>query len=269
MTGACIELSYRRFINKMIGSQMKNPISTRSTTRTLHASSEPRACYTYLIDVSPLREINVADGRFAAANAGPRMITTCSMGRFNAEARAYTCGPQPGDLIQLATVSACWNGRDEHAPCMASCLRPRPYRLAFITTVVGLALSVEPGGSPGPEMIQGPFTRSNFPFELPTVFTEFNSLDAYTTSGRGDRAVRLLASRQGESGSTVGTGSLPDFHMWESCQTMPLVGGFSRGYPCNARPCVPALFHFHLVSPSSALKSSLLRNVQISQLNSY
>ncbi|KAJ8872345.1 hypothetical protein PR048_025949 [Dryococelus australis] len=35
----------------------------------------------------------------------------------------------------------------------------------------------------------------------------------------------LFASHQGEPGST------PDFREWESCQTIPLVGGFSRGSP--------------------------------------
>ncbi|KAJ8884409.1 hypothetical protein PR048_016266 [Dryococelus australis] len=30
-------------------------------------------------------------------------------------------------------------------------------------------------------------------------------------------------------------GPLTDFHMWESCRTMPLVGGLSRGYPLRGR----------------------------------
>ncbi|KAJ8882951.1 hypothetical protein PR048_014790 [Dryococelus australis] len=39
----------------------------------------------------------------------------------------------------------------------------------------------------------------------------------------------LLASLQGGPGSTPG-GAHPDFRMWESCRTIPLVGRFSRGY---------------------------------------
>ncbi|KAJ8879238.1 hypothetical protein PR048_019844 [Dryococelus australis] len=41
-------------------------------------------------------------------------------------------------------------------------------------------------------------------------------------------------------------GSLPDFRMWESCRTMPLVGGFYRGSPpplITLRPFIPALLH--------------------------
>ncbi|KAJ8871029.1 hypothetical protein PR048_027332 [Dryococelus australis] len=46
--------------------------------------------------------------------------------------------------------------------------------------------------------------------------------------------VGLLASHQGEPGS-IPPGS-PDFRKWESCRTMPLVGGFSRGSPVSSAP---------------------------------
>ncbi|KAJ8878873.1 hypothetical protein PR048_019472 [Dryococelus australis] len=56
------------------------------------------------------------------------------------------------------------------------------------------------------------------------------------------------------------------FRMWESCWTMQLVGGFSRGTPVSpalsfpgAAPCSPQ-------SASSALKTSMLRADQISSL---
>ncbi|KAJ8883600.1 hypothetical protein PR048_015444 [Dryococelus australis] len=55
-------------------------------------------------------------------------------------------------------------------------------------------------------------------------------------------------------------GSLQDFRMWESCRTMPLVGWYSRGSP--------ALLHTHVVSPTSALKTPMLRAAQISPLHS-
>ncbi|KAJ8866351.1 hypothetical protein PR048_032194 [Dryococelus australis] len=45
--------------------------------------------------------------------------------------------------------------------------------------------------------------------------------------------------------------SFPDFHKWETCRTMPLVGGFSRGSP------VSGLLHSHLISPSPALTTSV------------
>ncbi|KAJ8874874.1 hypothetical protein PR048_022764, partial [Dryococelus australis] len=58
----------------------------------------------------------------------------------------------------------------------------------------------------------------------------------------------------------------PDFRKWESCRTMPLVGGFSQGY----LPFPPLLHSgaapYSLQSPSSALKISLLRDAQISSI---
>ncbi|KAJ8891045.1 hypothetical protein PR048_010554 [Dryococelus australis] len=64
----------------------------------------------------------------------------------------------------------------------------------------------------------------------------------------------LLASRQGANRVQSPVGSLPDFRVWESCRTMPLVGGFfSRGY--FAAPC-------SLPSPSSAFKTSLRKLIE-------
>ncbi|KAJ8876254.1 hypothetical protein PR048_024164 [Dryococelus australis] len=59
----------------------------------------------------------------------------------------------------------------------------------------------------------------------------------------------------------------PDSRKWESCRTMPLVGGFSRGYPASPAPSGAA--PYSLQSPSSALKTSLLRAAQISALAQY
>ncbi|KAJ8887565.1 hypothetical protein PR048_013781 [Dryococelus australis] len=46
--------------------------------------------------------------------------------------------------------------------------------------------------------------------------------------------IKLLASHQGELGSIPGRFTR-DFRKWESCRTMPLVGGFSRGSPVSCR----------------------------------
>ncbi|KAJ8870424.1 hypothetical protein PR048_029446 [Dryococelus australis] len=79
-------------------------------------------------------------------------------------------------------------------------------------------------------------------------------------------AVSLLASLQGDPGSIPGRVTT-DFRMWESCRTMPLIGRFSRDLPfpppfhSNA---AQAQFSPHL--PSLALKTSVLRAVQISSL---
>ncbi|KAJ8869910.1 hypothetical protein PR048_028919 [Dryococelus australis] len=52
--------------------------------------------------------------------------------------------------------------------------------------------------------------------------------------GRSDR---LLASHQGDLGLIPGR-LTPDLRVWESCRTMPLVDGFSRGSPApSARRC--------------------------------
>ncbi|KAJ8885464.1 hypothetical protein PR048_011661 [Dryococelus australis] len=53
---------------------------------------------------------------------------------------------------------------------------------------------------------------------------------------------------------------------WESCWTMLLVGGFSRGSPIYPTTFILALLHTHLTSPSSALKTPILRAAQISSL---
>ncbi|KAJ8898164.1 hypothetical protein PR048_003524 [Dryococelus australis] len=51
-------------------------------------------------------------------------------------------------------------------------------------------------------------------------------------TGSGTTAISLLASRQGDPGSIPGRVA-PDFRMWKSCRTMPLVGGSSRGSPVS------------------------------------
>ncbi|KAJ8871627.1 hypothetical protein PR048_027954 [Dryococelus australis] len=48
---------------------------------------------------------------------------------------------------------------------------------------------------------------------------------------------------------------LSDIRTWESCWTMQLVGGLSSRISCFPRPCIPALLHTHLASPSSALET--------------
>ncbi|KAJ8881445.1 hypothetical protein PR048_017926 [Dryococelus australis] len=55
-------------------------------------------------------------------------------------------------------------------------------------------------------------------------------------------------------------GSLPDFRTWESCRTMPLVGGFFSGLSRLRLPCVTASLYTHITSPSSAIKTSLRSN---------
>ncbi|KAJ8866721.1 hypothetical protein PR048_032582 [Dryococelus australis] len=67
--------------------------------------------------------------------------------------------------------------------------------------------------------------------------------------------VSLLAFHPGDPGSIPGRAT-PDSRKWESCRTMPSVGGFSRGYPVS-----PALYSgatpYSYRSPSSALKTTI------------
>ncbi|KAJ8872433.1 hypothetical protein PR048_026037 [Dryococelus australis] len=79
--------------------------------------------------------------------------------------------------------------------------------------------------------------------QIPTSATRIEFVPGLTSlgksehRGRGGRAVSLLASHQGGRVSIPGWVT-PDFRMWESCRTMPLVGG-SR-FPC---PFIPELLH--------------------------
>ncbi|KAJ8886638.1 hypothetical protein PR048_012850 [Dryococelus australis] len=77
--------------------------------------------------------------------------------------------------------------------------------------------------------------------------------------GHGDRA-----SHQGELGSIL-AGS-PNFRTWESCQTIPLVGGFFFGDLPFPLPFQSGVATYSPQSPSSALNTSLLRTAQISSL---
>ncbi|KAJ8866074.1 hypothetical protein PR048_033598 [Dryococelus australis] len=58
-------------------------------------------------------------------------------------------------------------------------------------------------------------------------------------------------------------GPLLDSHVWESCRTMRLAGGLSRESPASPRPGIPALIHNHLASPSSALKTTMLKKCSL------
>ncbi|KAJ8865711.1 hypothetical protein PR048_033231 [Dryococelus australis] len=84
--------------------------------------------------------------------------------------------------------------------------------------------------------------------------------------GCGGRAISTLASHQGEPGSMFNPRPVHrEFRMWESCRTMPLVGGFSRDLPFPP-PLHSGAAPYSPQSPSSALKTSLLRAAQISSL---
>ncbi|KAJ8891730.1 hypothetical protein PR048_004265 [Dryococelus australis] len=107
-----------------------------------------------------------------------------------------------------------------------------------------------------------PYFPKNIPFPLKNC--------PYFPSAPGGQAVvtdRLACSPPTKANRTLSpAGLLPDFREWESCRTLPLVGGFSR------RSRVSASFHSsaspYNASPSSALKTAILRSAQISSLTS-
>ncbi|KAJ8876526.1 hypothetical protein PR048_020971, partial [Dryococelus australis] len=80
-------------------------------------------------------------------------------------------------------------------------------------------------------------------------------------------AVSLLTFQKGDPGSIPGRVT-PEFCMWESCRTMPLVSGFSRGSPVSL-PFHSGTAPYSLQSPSSDYKTSLLRAAKTSPLFLY
>ncbi|KAJ8889799.1 hypothetical protein PR048_009303 [Dryococelus australis] len=92
------------------------------------------------------------------------------------------------------------------------------------------------------------------------VDPEFNALFGYRVA----TCIKLELKNKKCLGSISGQVTL-DFRMWESCQAMPLVSGFSWNLP------FPPPFHsgaapYSPQSPSLALKTSMLSAVQISSL---
>ncbi|KAJ8888358.1 hypothetical protein PR048_007848 [Dryococelus australis] len=90
------------------------------------------------------------------------------------------------------------------------------------------------------------------------------SLELRTSPG----CARRFACRALQQGAKFELAALPDSRKRKSCRTMPLVGEFSRRSPASPTPCIAALLHSRLIPPSSTLNTSLLRDTQISQLNS-
>ncbi|KAJ8870484.1 hypothetical protein PR048_029507 [Dryococelus australis] len=99
---------------------------------------------------------------------------------------------------------------------------------------------------------------------LPLFSIQLNKIEIHleevdSEEGHGARAGSMLAAHQGDPGSIPGRVTA-DFRMWESCSTIPLVGGFSRGSP------VSPPFHTG-AAPYSSQSPSMLRVVHISSLS--
>ncbi|KAJ8874295.1 hypothetical protein PR048_025141 [Dryococelus australis] len=69
--------------------------------------------------------------------------------------------------------------------------------------------------------------------------------------GRCGRVVSSFASHQGEPGS-IPCRVTPDFRMWESCRTMPLVSWFFRGSPVSP---APSFQHYSILTSSNTIGS--------------
>ncbi|KAJ8889291.1 hypothetical protein PR048_008789 [Dryococelus australis] len=96
--------------------------------------------------------------------------------------------------------------------------------------------------------------------ELSTLIIWRNRI-TYCKRGRVDLAARLARSPSTKAKRVQSPAGSPDFRKWESCRTMLLVGGFSRGSPVSPAPSF--LRRSILQSPSSTLKTSLLRAAQL------
>ncbi|KAJ8883609.1 hypothetical protein PR048_015453 [Dryococelus australis] len=74
--------------------------------------------------------------------------------------------------------------------------------------------------------------RSRLPYPRDTsVYPRQTATKVYEEQGgRGARVAEWLASSPPTKANRVRS---PDFRKWESCRTMPLVGGFSRGSPVS------------------------------------
>ncbi|KAJ8867237.1 hypothetical protein PR048_031036 [Dryococelus australis] len=98
-------------------------------------------------------------------------------------------------------------------------------------------------------------SRSNL-FTLPKLCSTFSyRVDKYTETKW--RVVRPLAFHQ------VELGSVPEFLI---VRIVPDDAAFLGDLKFPPPPCIPALLHSHLASPSSALKTSMLRAAQVSSL---
>ncbi|KAJ8869195.1 hypothetical protein PR048_030767 [Dryococelus australis] len=82
------------------------------------------------------------------------------------------------------------------------------------------------------------------------VYSNISISNVLGVGGRWFSAVRLPTSHQGKP-VPISSRALPDFRVWESCRTMPLVGGFSRGFPVYPTPlhadAAPYSPHFTLI----------------------
>ncbi|KAJ8890615.1 hypothetical protein PR048_010124 [Dryococelus australis] len=124
-----------------------------------------------------------------------------------------------------------------------------------------------PGKCEIPESVSSKISHSS---GLPEVFTPcFNTpvvcsltrLVVYRTSVVPDGMLAYSKSNR----SIAGRFTL-DFRKWESCRTMPLVGGCFRGSPVSHGPLSIHCSVLTLTSPSSALKTSMFSVAQIFSL---
>ncbi|KAJ8894799.1 hypothetical protein PR048_000106 [Dryococelus australis] len=110
-------------------------------------------------------------------------------------------------------------------------------------------------GEPG-SIISGvdPLPRNNPRLMLGQFLaTSYSRLPPHScSSGGGGQWLNYSSSTEKKRVRFL-AGSFPYFLLWESCLTMPLAGGFSRGSPVSLLPCIPAFLLTHLVSSSIPL----------------
>ncbi|KAJ8874477.1 hypothetical protein PR048_025337 [Dryococelus australis] len=108
---------------------------------------------------------------------------------------------------------------------------------------------------------KGPDPRFGLAYINPLFY--FSQLFSFQLQwwGASSCCISLLASHQGDPGSIPGWVT-PDFHLWESSRTMPLVGGFFLGDLPFPPPFHSSAAPYSPQSSLSALKTLTLRAVQ-------
>ncbi|KAJ8873974.1 hypothetical protein PR048_024814 [Dryococelus australis] len=100
---------------------------------------------------------------------------------------------------------------------------------------------------------------SIFKFRRCSIFIPLHTFNPAEGNGKPPRCHRLARSPPTKANRAQSSAGAPDFRKWESCRTIPLVGGFSRGCPVYPPHLHSSATQYSLQSPSSALETSLLR----------
>ncbi|KAJ8880395.1 hypothetical protein PR048_016864 [Dryococelus australis] len=165
-------------------------------------------------------------------------------------------------LAHLCTVAVLEDGGCAGSRSRRGCLHPFPISRGWPEWQVPPWVSLPVRELAAVRGLQGSWTKSMRSFRLECVFTFATISEAVPGTENKHKGARAPPSKASRVRSPAGS---PDFCKWESCRTMPLVGGFSRGSPVSP-PFHTGTAPYSPQSSSSAHKTSLLRAALISSL---